>query len=382
LFDVKHCVSSVRKRRLKSGKIRWLVDLRDGSGRRHARQFSTKAEAEAFRAQATVQIDEGRYIADRSSPTVAQAADLWLKKCRAAELELSTLRGYEQHVRIHIVPRLGQVRLSRLKPEIVAAFFDGLAETCSVAMRRKIRTSLCSIVSEAQSRGLATTNAVASYRFKLRSESSTQAFPERSQISALVSTNEGIVRAVLQTAAFTGLRQGELRALRWSDVNFETRTISVRRSATVWGKIKLPKSVAGRRQVPFGQQLSDVLAELKQAVGASDTDLVFPSERGTPLNPANLYNRIFKPAMARAQLVDLTGKPLFRFHDLRHAAAAMFIAHYREPKKIQSLLGHASIKLTYDTYGYLFQDVTADSGSADAIEARVFQDACTAGGQH
>jgi integrase len=150
---------SVRKRTWTTAKgvdrEAWLCDYADQHGKRHAKTFARKKDADAFIAKAKVEVAEGVHTADSASVTVADAAELWLATCRGRGLERATIAAYEQHARIHIVPVLGRTKLSRLTAPAVREFEDRLrTDDKSQAMVRKILTSLGSLLSHAQERGL------------------------------------------------------------------------------------------------------------------------------------------------------------------------------------------------------------------------------------
>ena len=147
---------SVRKRTWKTaaGEERhaWLCDYTGQTGKRHVKTFARKKDADAFIAKV---VREGVHTADSDSVTIRDAADLWLTTGAARGLERATLAAYEQHARLHIVPSLGRVKLSRISAPAVRDFEDRLrTDGRSAAMIRKILTSLGSMLSDAQERGL------------------------------------------------------------------------------------------------------------------------------------------------------------------------------------------------------------------------------------
>jgi integrase len=128
------------------------------------------------------------------------------------------------------------------------------------------------------------------------------------------------------------------------------------------------KSRAGRREIPMGPQLAAVLKEWKVACPKGDLDLVFANGAGNVETHSNIYNRIFTPLMVKSGTIDGEGKPRFSLHALRHAAASLFIEQGWSPKKIQTMLGHSSITMTYDVYGHLFHDPAKDVGLMGEME--------------
>jgi integrase len=156
---------SVRKRIWKTaaGEERqaWLCDYTGQSGKRHVKTFARKKDADAFIAKAKVEVREGVHTADSDSVTVAEAASLWLTTGAARGLERATLAAYEQHARLHIIPSLGRMKLSRLSAPMVRDFEDRLRLTgLSLSMVRKVLTNLGSLLGDAQERGLVARNVV------------------------------------------------------------------------------------------------------------------------------------------------------------------------------------------------------------------------------
>jgi integrase len=148
---------SIRKRTWKTAKgdakEAWIVDYSDQAGKRRMKTFARKKDADAYQARAKVDVGEGIHTADSVSVTVAAAADLWLKTCVGRELERSTIAAYERQTRLHIVPAIGQTKLSRLTAPLVREFEDGLRGAgTSSAMIRKILVTLGSILADAQER--------------------------------------------------------------------------------------------------------------------------------------------------------------------------------------------------------------------------------------
>jgi len=182
--------------------------------------------------------------------------------------------------------------------------------------------------------------------------------------SARGSRNE----ALYITAVHTGLRQGELLGLRWSDVDLEAGKLSVTRSLKVTADglaFGAPKNQASRRSVPLNKSVVSALRahrlrqneERLSVAEWHDHDLVFPNRVGRPTDHNNLYYREFKPLLKNA---GLWGQG-FTFHSLRHTFATALFKQRQHPKIVQSLMGHASITQTMDTYSHLLEDIGGDA---------------------
>jgi integrase len=154
------------------------------------------------------------------------------------------------------------------------------------------------------------------------------------------------------TAVMTGLRRGELLALRWADVDWNKNQLWVRRS--LWkGQIIAPKSKLSSRCVDLTPSLIIQLKKHKLASPISSQDLLFCNSEGNTWDPDALVKRQFLPALRRAGIRQV------RFHDLRHTNVALRIAQGQPIKYIQHQMGHASIQTTMDRYGHLMPEIGA-----------------------
>ncbi len=172
---------------------------------------------------------------------------------------------------------------------------------------------------------------------------------------------------VVRFLAYTGLRWGEMAALRVQDFDMLRRRVNISRSVTearglVWGT---PKTWE-RRSVPFPASLTDELAALM--VGKARDELVFTDMRGGVLRNSNYRARVFAPAVEACQMADPTF-PTITPHDLRHTAASLAVSAGANVKALQRMLGHAKASMTLDTYADLF-DADLD-GVADSLDVAI-----------
>ncbi len=177
-------------------------------------------------------------------------------------------------------------------------------------------------------------------------------------------------------ALAVGLRKGEALGLRWQDVNLDAGTLKVRVALQlIYGKLQLvqPKTARSRRTLALPQ--SSVVAlrahrarQLEERLLAGprwkDSGLVFPSSVGTPMNPRNL-NRHFE------RVLNKTGLPRKRFHDLRHTCATPLLAQDVHPRVVMEILGHSQISLTMDTYAHFVPSLQREA--ADRMDTLLAQ---------
>ena len=370
---------AIRKRTWKSGdgtKTAWVLDYKDGAGDRRLKTFKTKKDADADATTALYHVTQGTHTPDSASRTVAEAAHLWLKRGESEGLERSTLDQYRLHADRYIKPGLGGTKLSALTTPMMEAFKDALLAEHSRAMSRKVLSSLKGILSDAQRRGLVAQNVArmvtvkADRRHTRRLKVGTDV-PTKDEVSAILAAATGRWRPFFITAVFTGLRASELRGLRRQDVDLDKRVLHVRQRADRFNAIGSPKSAAGHRDVPLAPMVVNALKEWKLACPPSELDLVFPNGRGKPESLANIWNRGLIPVQKAAGVVDGQGRAKYNMHALRHFCASWLIEQGFQPKRVQAILGHASIVMTFDRYGHLFPSDDDDQARLAAGELAV-----------
>ena len=175
-------------------------------------------------------------------------------------------------------------------------------------------------------------------------------------------------------AVTTGLREGEIVGLKWSDVDWTGRQLGIQRQIQrLRGRglvFSEPKTAAGRRVIALGvttieklRMHQDYQLVERQAAGDSwkENDMIFPSSTGTPMDPSNLYHN-FK------RLLKVAGLPDVRFHDLRHTAATLMLQNGIHPKVVQERLGHSDISMTLNTYSHVMPGMQEEAaGKLDEL---------------
>jgi integrase len=229
------------------------------------------------------------------------------------------------------VPRLGREKLAQLNTPRINAFRDELLKDLSRAMAKKVLSVLKSILKDATRRGNVAQNAAAGVsivtggRTKLRLEVGRD-IPTRQEVQQIINAaGTGRARALLLTAALTGMRASELRGLRWSDVELTERVIHVRQRADRYSIIGSPKSVSSRRAIPIGDMVVNTLREWRLQCPRGAGNLVFPTVAGGVMNPNNPSRSALDPAQIVAGVVDGDGRPKYGMHSLRHFYASWCI---------------------------------------------------------
>jgi integrase len=346
----------------------WIADYADGSGRRHQVRFKHKRDAVAHEEKSKVAVRDGKYLVV-SDVAVADAARIWMSRCEAngmrhrGPVERATLLQYRQHVNLHILPRVGNLKLPKLTRQAIEGFRDALLKdpAMSRAMARKVLVSLKSILKANNCSHLAGDVTIGTdARGKPQLEKGRD-FPTPAEISRLIAAAapDARLNALLRVAALCGLRASELRGLRWFDVDLKAVELHIRQRADRYGAIGAPKTKESQRTIPLSPETVLALKAWKLACPKGELDLVFPSTTGAVEHHKNLA-RGLAPVMHAAGVVTKDGKPKYTMHAFRHFFASWCInskaSGGRElpAKEAQHLLGHSSIVMTLDRYGHLF----------------------------
>jgi integrase len=396
-------MASIRKRTWTSGgerKEAWILDYfgNETPKKRHIETFEKKKEAEARLDQIKAELRQGTHTADSASKTVGEIGDLWIQQAEADGLEVSTIQGYRINLDKHIRPFLGTLKLSKLTTPMVSIFRNRLrSEGRSPALTKKILVSLYGLVAHAVSHGMASHNPVVGARNSRRRKqekrqkkgaiSKEDARRMKDDVRAILAKVPDRYRPLLLTAVFTGLRASELRGLSWDNVDLAASTLTVSERADFQNTIGAPKSATSHREIPLPPIVVNTLRQWRLVCPRRRTDgaldLVFPNGMGKVYSQSAFDMRVFNPLQIEAgvvrEITDRAGNRIqthrYRFHDLRHFAASMFIetaaAEGKSMKWVQEKMGHSSIVMTMDLYGHLWPDDKGDQNAAAGMQARL-----------
>jgi integrase len=274
----------------------------------------------------------------------------------------------------------------------VNAFADLLREQGrSPEMVRRVVRSLGVIFREARRRGLSSIDPTAGIDLHLPERDDPRPVaPTKPELQAIIAAAKGRWRPLILTAIFCGLRASELRGMSWAGVDFEGRQIKVFQRADIYNKVGRLKSKAAYREIPCPPLVLNALREWRLICPKGSLNLVFPTGSGNVEALSNIMQRGFDPIQVAAGVsemrpeLDSAGKPIldaagepkilavgkYGMHALRHACASLW-EQGMNPKRIQKLMGHSSIQMTFDRYGHWFHDGDADQRAAEDIQVRL-----------
>jgi integrase len=349
---------------------RYVVRYRDPQGRQRQRAAATLAEARALRSAMLADVARGEYRA-LSRTTFADYAKTWITTYQgrtARGIRPETVADYKRDLDKDAIPFLGRLRLAEIEPRDIKAYAAHIQNRgVRPATVRLAVAPVRALLATAVEDGLIRSNPAAGLRIATLHTSTdvsgeTPKALTEDELRRILSNVPDRWRLFVELVAHTGLRIGEAVALRWTDIDLTARRLSVRRR---WYRNAYapPKSRYGRRTIPLTPGMTEKLREHHGPDASSKDALVFPSRAGTPLDPANLSDRVLKPAAQKA------GVPWAGWHTLRHTCGTLLFRHGANAKQVQHWLGHHSPAFTLATYVHLLPDDAPDPTFLDHITA-------------
>ena len=275
-------------------------------------------------------------IENEEGITIAELAAEWLG-FKKSHVRASTYQDYESIYEHHIKEAFGGMRISEIKPLALQRHIDSMSEKPRTA--NKTLTVLRSLFSQAVLWGYLEYNPAAEVK-RLPDPFKERNYLTLEEASLLLGFLKGGNRLLVKTALLTGMRAGELSALRWQDIT--PGTIRVRRSYRD-GVFSEPKTASGRRDIVIPKALQEDLEEVR----SMPQSLVF-GWKDEPIDRWEMNRRILQPALKILGI-----EKAISFHDLRHTFAAWLISQGESPKFVQEQLGHHSPEFTMRRYGHL-----------------------------
>ena len=369
---------------------RYVIDCYDQNGKRYRKSMKADATKELARKELReieAKIERRTFLHDKKAPLFSKVKAEWLEH-KKQFLRENTWETCEANSRIHFDSldnlRINQITIATIekfitelqnKPRSTAAtrkpdfIPTGEEKKISLSTMRKILVTLNQIMAYAVRHRLIDYNPV---RDAERPRSQGKEGQEKAisiltpeQIrNFLEAVTDQEYKTLFLTAIMTGARQGEMLGLKWSDIDFQKKQISINRTFNS-GRFFTPKTKGSKRNIDLAPMLIRELAAWQLICSGRNNDLVFPNEAGEPMNYSNMVNRYYKKALKAA------GIPQIRFHDLRHTYASLLLAQGENIKYVQNQLGHSSPTVTLNVYAHLMKKENQEA--ACRLESTIFE---------
>jgi integrase len=367
---------SIERRVAKNGAVTWTcrVDVPGADGKRTQKRLSapTRKELEAMVAKVLHGLTTGSYVEPTKTTVGDYLSNHWLPAIEST-VRPATVARYRQMVKGHLDPGLGKLVLAKLTAAHLQRFYaDRLAAGLSPTSVNNFHMVLHRALDQAIKWKMIGINPCDGAEPPRRARTEMKTW-DAEQVKAFLTATEGHpLHALYRLALLTGMRRGELLALRWQDIDLKRGALAIRRTLTrdvtdhwMMGE---PKTAAGRRAIALPASCVAALKRHQTAQKArmvqyrdiwQETGLVFDRGDGAMLHP-NVPYETFRRLAAEH------GLPLIRFHDLRHTSATMALAGGIHPKIVSERLGHSSISMTLDRYSHVSMSMQQEA--ADRLD--------------
>ena len=369
---------------IERGKNKYLVRIYLGieSGKRkyHNKTIhGNKKDAEKYLTKALRERDLGTFV-EPSKETVAEYMDKWLETVVKARVREKTHRDYGDRIRLYIKPALGELKLHQVTPEKIQELYNKMLDDgLSPRTVRYAHTILRNALQQAIKWGKLYRNPAELVDLPRQKKEEMKTLSPAEAVRFMEVVVYSPWKALFSLLLTSGMRPGEALGLKWNDIDFDNKRVTINRSLTrTRGKkwvLEEPKTARSRRTIPLSLTVMQDLKEHRANQAAqklknkkknkyNDQSFIFAAENGEPMNDNNILKRYFKP------LLETAGLPDIRLYDLRHTCATLLLSAGENPKVVSERLGHASITLTLDTYSHVLPNM--QEAAAEKLEGILF----------
>jgi integrase len=345
----------VRGKRNKVRVLRWREDVRgpDGSVRtiHRAETLGPVSKIPVGKARETLQSRISTANQKRRRPQASITLSDFVGRVWKPNAELglkrSSVRYYSFQLEKHILPGLGLIAVYDLdRAQIESCLSEVKRKGYASATLRGVRATLSAVLQTAVEQQYLEENPAHGIRLRETDTKRERRFYSPQEVRHLLRELDEPCRMIVLVAVLTGMRIGEILALRWKRVDLLRGTIEVAETFSE-GEFGPPKTRSSFRVIPMSSSLSAAIqVHRSKALRKLPDDLVFSTAKGTPLSPKNLYNRELAPAC------DRTNQPRVSWHSFRHTHATLLVDSGESIKTAQALLGHADLETTLNTYAH------------------------------
>jgi integrase len=344
----------------------WVAQLELGDGERKQYYLKTQKEAVEKLRKAQRELEQGTLVTGPQQ-TVAQYLEYWLEEVHKSNLKTSTYVKYQKVIRTYINPALGHLKLDKLTPQHVKSLYNKkLKDGLSPKSIHHIHGVLHKALDNAVKWNYVSRNVCEVVSPPRLVKPEMQALTMEQARKLLEHVRGHRLEVLLTLALTTGMRRGEILALRWVDIDFEHQTARIHRTVDYihHGYVETePKTMAGRRTIVLPSfvieslkrhRINQLEARLQAGSAWEEKDLVFTTLTGGYFNPRYLHKTF-------SMLLQEAGLPHVPFHSLRHSAATLLRSMGVDLKVIQEILGHSNFTITANIYSHVFLEDQAEA---------------------
>jgi integrase len=334
----------------------WVAEVTLPSGEKKRKYSKYQKEVKDWLREQRNAIAAGNWI-EKEKVTYGDFLTRYMDEVARHSLRPTTFQSYMSLITHHIIPELGKIRLTTLRPDHLQKLYSQRLESgLSKRTVQFIHSIIHKSLDAALKQGLVSRNVSDLVESPKVTKKTPLSWSAEQVKRFLLVIQDHKYEAIYTLAIATGMREGEILALHWEDI--QSGILSVKRSLQVVRGVGMviaePKSDSSKRSINLPNYTSTALLK-HQANTGKVQGLVFTTSSGKPISPRNLV-RDFKALLVKHQLPDI------RFHDLRHTCATLHISILKtHPRVVQSLLGHSSWNLTMDTYSHIMPSIQEDA---------------------
>ncbi len=327
--------------------------------------FKTKKEAQAALAELVTSVEKGTYI-ELEKKSFEDFAISYFEKTYKNKVKPSTYDRQYSVLMNRIIPWFGKVDLNDINHFLIQNFMtEKLKEGYADSYVQKMYEIVRMLMNVALKWDLISKDVISKVETPSFEEKEMKVWSSQQVNEYLRFTKHSRYHPIFFLAAYTGMRKGEILALTWDDIDFEQKTININKTLYKTKDeyvINKPKTKNSKRIIYIDDDIIRVLKKqrVKQNIEKmkcrdvyTDNNLVFAQENGNFIYPS-AANVLFR------RYVKQLGLPEIRFHDLRHTHATLLLQMGVNPKLVANRLGHASVRVTLDTYSHVMPDMQQD----------------------
>lgn len=310
--------------------------------------------------------------AKEGNVTVNEWFRMWVDEYKRNVVKEATVIRYESAYNKHIKGMLGEKKLRDIRPEQIQRLYNGLKGTETVVIAATI---LSGMFEQAYKNQIINKNPIPLATIpKARETKKERRVLTLVEQELLLKYSKGTLRDLIEVSLSTGMRTGEIRALEWKDVDFESKTIHITGTLTeINGKMfkDTPKTKTSSRDIPMLDNVERIFVKIREEQRSREErlgerykpregleDLVFKSGRGTPVSNS-CYVRMINRAVDKINNEGIEFEHVHP-HTLRHTFATRCIENGMPPQVLKTILGHSSLAMTMDLYAHVLPDTKAE----------------------